>query len=278
MSFRITTDRGGGVTVVKDVPVDIPRAANVAARLRPIEVANLIVAAVNDANFTAQPFENAASVGIARTRRSADILIRDTAGGKVTISNVRNNDRGANFRLATVNLNAYQESSGVADMEYGTRHERQLLRNYDTGTDRLDCYVVGRFDNGGDTRGRSYTPCIKMPAEFQPPPEIANSCVMGSTSSSGRVMDGGNNLPFTFPHEAGHALLDVGHTDTRSELMASGGTSPSPSMRGTKRICDVPVQRRFDNYVAGTTNFTAKDRLFAASHLGTISPTLFEAW
>jgi hypothetical protein len=115
-------------------------------------------------------------------------------------------------------------------------------------------------------------------ADFRPPDEIVNSCVMGSTSSSGRVMDGGNNLPFTFPHEAGHALIDCFHTDRRSELMASGGTSPSPSMRGTKRICDVPVRIVYQNFINGTTNLGGTYFYFAATRLGTIAPALFEAW
>lgn len=272
MSFKITSDRG----VTKNVSIDIPRAPNPAARLKPSDVAALLIAQISDADFDATPFDNPASIGFSKTRNSTDVLVKDKAGGKVTISDVINTDRGANLRLATLNLNRYPDESN-ADYEYGSRHARQLLRNYNTGTDRMNCYVVGKY-NDADTRGRSYTPCIKMTPEFQPKPEIANSCVMGSTSNSGRVMDGGNNLPFTFPHEAGHALLDVGHTTVRSELMASGGTSTSNSVRATKRLCDLPVQRRFANYRLNTTSFTAQDLLAAASHLGTISGSIFEPW
>lgn len=276
MSFTVTADRGGGVTVSKNVALAIARAPNPGARLTPEAVANQIAAQVNDADFEARVFRNAASVGFARTNRSADILIKDKAGGKVTISAVRNTDRNASLRLATLNIQRWPDE-GTAEYEYGTRHCRQLLRNYNSGTDRLNCYVVGRYQDA-DTRGRAYSPCVKMTPEFQPPPEVTNSCVMGATSNSGPVMNGGDNLPFTFPHEAGHALLDIGHTDTRSELMASGGTSTSNSVRATKRLCDNPVQRRFANYRLNTTSFTAQDALFAASHLGTISRSIFEGW
>ena len=276
MSFTLTTDRGGGVTHSKPVAISIPRAPNPGARLEPEAVANLIAAQVNDADFEAKVFKNAASIGFAKTRISADILIKDKAGGKVTISEVRNTDRNASLKIGTLNIQRWPDE-GNAEYEYGTRHCRQLLRNYNTHTDRLNCYVVGRYQDA-DTRGRAYSPCVKMPPEYQPPLILANSCVMGATSNSGPVMNGGNNLPFTFPHEAGHALLDVGHTDTRSELMASGGTSTSNSVRATKRLCDNPVNRRFANYRTNTTNFTAQDSLFAASHLGTISVSIFENW
>lgn len=63
-------------------------------------------------------------------------------------------------------------------------------------------------------------------------------------------MDGGDNLPFTYPHESGHVLLDAFHTDGTdangpTELMSGTGTSMNNSTNATKRICDGPLTVRY---------------------------------
>src|SRR5690606_34064436 len=94
---------------------------------------------------------------------------------------------------------------------------RRVLRAA-TGSDSvLDCYVVGRFVSGG-LRGRAFVPATDLAAAFQPTAGLRWAAVMGTTSSSGAVMDGGDNLPFTFPHEAGHVLNDAFHTDSADAL------------------------------------------------------------
>ncbi|MCY7348883.1 MAG: hypothetical protein LH614_22055 [Pyrinomonadaceae bacterium] len=282
MSFTITSVRATGI-LSKPVSINIPRPRR-GASVTPIDIARLIVRATNDADFTAGSFQNAASIRSRQSRRSADVLIRDKQGGRVTISAVLNSDSGASLTLANVNLNGYQMSNGN-DMMNGSLHERQLLRNYNSGEDRMDCYVVGQFQGTASVRGRSYVPGLTMPAAYRTAPEIVNSCVMGSTSNSGMVMDGGDNLPYTFPHEMGHALLDCFHTNTLFELMNGNGTSVAAIVSGTKRLCDVPVQipyGEFDprgNYVTGTLNTLGRATdFFAATRLGTISRRLFNNW
>lgn len=282
MSFRVTATRNDGTTVTKDVSLDIPRAATPAARLTPIQIANQLAGKINDANFTAQPFQNATSLRSLSNDRSADILIRDRQGGKVAISAVAFTDNIATLTLANVNLNAYQYSGGN-DSANGSRHERQLLRNYDTGTDRMDCYVIGQF-NSNSIRGRSYLPGLDAPANYRPPKEIKNSCVMGANSTSGLVMDGSDNLPYTFPHELGHAILDCFHTTSEgSELMSGGGTSQTAAVDGTKRLCDVPVKIAYNAYNP-TANYETTASVgrsvdfFASSRLTTISPEVYQDW
>lgn len=287
MSFTITSNRSDGTTKTKNISINITAPAT-GTVIKPIDIANRLVTAINDADFTAQTFENSASVGAVASNKSADVLIRDTGNGRVTISSVLSteNAAGATLTAANVNLNGYQDASG-GDMENGSLHERQLLRNYDTGTDKLDCYVVGQFQGGANTRGRAYTSTINMPADYRTTPEIVNSCVMGSTSSSGMVMDGGNNLPYTFSHELGHCLLDCFHAKPeadsreRSELMATG-TSTASSVGATKRLCDVPVQRKYPNYDPAanyaTVGGTLEETYQTATRLGTISPFLFDSW
>ncbi|MGD0667452.1 MAG: hypothetical protein ABSB23_07815 [Bryobacteraceae bacterium] len=248
MSFHLHIDRGGGVVVDKDVGLDIARPANPGLRLTPKQVADQLVAAINDADFTASAFENPPVLGQTANQRSADIIVKDaTAVGRVAISVVRNTDAGASLQLAVVNLSSVRDAD-LAQFS-GTMDERQIIRNFESGDnppDRLDCFVIGRWQNF-DLRGRSFPPAPELAndgtganvnAVFEPPPELRFVTMMAARSSSGRVMDGSDNLPYTFPHEAGHALMNMFHTTVRSELMASGGTSVSPVMRGTKRICD----------------------------------------
>lgn len=284
MSFTVTSVRATG-TVSKPISINIARPRR-GASVRPMNIASLLVGAINDADFTAQPFQNGSSMRSRASRRSADVLIRDRQGGRVTITNVLNSDSGATLTLANVNLNGYQHSTGN-DMMCGTLHERQLIRNYDTGTDHMDCFVVGQYQGNASVRGRSYVPGLNMPAAYRTPPEIVNSCVMGSTSRSGMVMDGSNNLPYTYPHEIGHALLDCFHTDSGSfpfELMADGGTSATAIVGGTKRLCDVPIHIPYGefnplgNYVTNAPSMTRNSDFFAATRLGTISRSLFVRW
>lgn len=281
-SFTVTANRTDGTTATKNIVLDIATAASPGARLKPLDIANQLVVKVNDENFSARAAVNAASTRSLPTDRSADVLVKDKKGGRITISAVLSNDSGATLTAANVNLNGYQDSGGN-DMENGSIHERQLLRNYDTGSDRMDCYVIGQFQGGGSTRGRSYTPCLSMPGNYRPVREIVNSCVMGITSSSGAVMDGGNNLPYTFPHEFGHALLDCFHTTNRFELMAGGGTSVAAAVDGTKRLSDAPISSPYGDYdpakdFVNDPNPTRNVNFAAATRLGTIDPSVFTDW
>lgn len=282
MTFTLTTNRSDGTSVNKNIVCTINKAASPASRLKPKEVADMIVALINDENFAARAFVNAASTRSLPTSRSADILITDKKGGRVSVSAVISTDAAATLTMANVNLNGYQHSSGD-DMMNGTLHERHLLRNFDTGSDRMDCFVIGKFQGTASVRGRAYIPGLDMPGNYRPPKEIVNSCVMGATSSSGAVMDGSDNLPYTFPHELGHALLDCFHTTTRSELMASGGTSVAPAVGGTKRLCDDPIQIRYGNWdpskdFVHDPNPTRLVDFSAAKRLGTVDVSVFTGW
>ncbi len=97
-------------------------------------------------------------------------------------------------------------------------------------------------------------------------------------------MDGSDNLPYTFPHELGHALLDCFHTSAEgSELMSGGGTSKTAAVNGTKRLCDVPVKIAYNAYNP-TANYETTASVgrsvdfFAASRLTTISPEVYQDW
>jgi hypothetical protein len=239
LSFTITTSRAG--VAAKPVALDIPRAASIAVRPTPKALADLLVPLINDADFGAEAFENPPLLNRLPTRHSADILVRDKLGGRVTITTPRSTDVAATLRLARANLNNLTDFGGN-DLNVGTLDERQIIRNFDSGDDRLDCYVVGKLASGA--RGESFTPSYVLDARFRSvvngPSPVPFSCIMGAVADH-HVMDGSDSLPYTFPHEAGHALLDCDHATRPAELMRSG-TSVAPSLEGSKRICDFPVR------------------------------------
>jgi hypothetical protein len=289
MSFNLSVDRGGGVIVNKAVALDIARAPNPGARLRPKEVADLLVGQISDADFSATAFENPPVLGRTAGQRSADIVVKDATGaGRVTISVVRNNDSGATLQLAVVNLNSVRDAD--LNQMAGTMDERQIIRNFESGDDppdRLDCFVIGRWQDF-DLRGRSFPPTPELAndgtganvgAPFEPPPECRFVTMMATRSSDGPVMNGSNNLPYTFPHEAGHALMNMFHTATRSELMASGGTSVTSAMGGTKRLCDT-VRHVFAHFHPRQTTPYRFGNFFesAVDRLRTFGRDLLEGW
>jgi hypothetical protein len=239
LSLTITTNRGG--VVAKPVTLEIPLAASPAARLTPKALADLLVPVINDADFVAETFENPPLLDRLPTRRSADILVRDRIGGRVTITAVKSTDVAATLKLARANLNNFGDFNG-ADRAAGTLEERQVIRNFDSGDDRLDCYVVGKLKSGA--RGESFQLGYALDARYRSvvagPSPVPFSCIMGAVADA-PVMDSSNRLPFTFPHEAGHALLDCDHATRMFELMRSG-TSLAPSCGGSKRISDRPVR------------------------------------
>jgi hypothetical protein len=290
LSFTITTSRGG--VAAKPVALDIPLPPTPAARPTPKALADLLVPLISDGDFDAQAFENSPLIGLLPTRRSADILVRDKMGGRVTITAVRSTDGAATLRLAQASLNNFNDF-GATDSWAGTLDERQIIRNFDSGDDRLDCYVVGALKSGA--RGESFPFGYALDPRFRSnvagSSPVPFSCIMGAVSHSPAefglpVMNGGNSLPYTFPHEAGHSLLDCNHATRRSELMASG-TSQAPGLRATKRICDRPVRVAYELFkFSGDTRNTpilAAARLddSASGVLGgadDISSQIFDPW
>ncbi len=269
LSFTITTSRAG--VAPKPVVLDIPLPPNPAARQTPKELADLLVPLISDADFDAEAFENSPLIGLLPTRRSADIVVKDKIGGRVTITAVQSTDGAATLRLARANLNNINDF-GAADSWAGTLDERHIIRNFDSGDDRLDCYVVGALKSGA--RGESFPFGYPLDPRFRA--NVAGSspmpfsCIMGAVSHSPSefglpVMNGGNSLPYTFPHEAGHSLLDCNHATRRSELMASG-TSQAPGVRATKRICDTPVRVTYDLFRFSGTG-SNNTPIFAAARL-----------
>ena len=209
--------------------------------LTPSQIGALVVAAL-PAGFSGTAFTNATAFNA--TNGSCDVLITRADGTRVMILNETTDDTSATVTVARVNINNVNSADSGPTLIPSTAEFRRVIRAAPGAPDQLDCYVIGQFSNFG-LRGRAFVPARDLAATFQPPDPLKFAAIMATTSGSGPVLDNSDNLPFTFPHEAGHVLNDAFHTNPNdsngpTQLM-SAHTSPANAVNATKRICDAPV-------------------------------------
>jgi hypothetical protein len=217
-----------------------------AAGRTPTQVCTAIVAAL-PAGFAGAVHTNATATNQATP--SADVIITRTgadAAVRVVIRNETTNDTAltvgvARVNIATVNTDA---PGGFATLLVSTPEARRILRF--RGTDnRLDFFVVGSITGA---RGVAYVPATDLAAQYRPPAFCRWSVLMASS-----VMSGGDNDPFSFPHEAGHILNDAFHADTTdanvaNQLMTGTGTDAANGVATSKRISGDPVTVKYQKY------------------------------
>ena len=216
------------------------------AGMTPHDVGSAVVAALPN-GFSGVAHENARAFNAATG--SCDVMISRDDGARVTIYGETTTDTRATVTVARVDIQNVSSADSGNTIIPTTMDFRRVLRAATGRDDRLDCFIVGRFTAAG-LRGRAFVPATDLAAPFQPPASLRWAVIMGVTSSSGAVMDASDNLPFTFPHEAGHVLNDAFHTDGAdpngpSELMSGTGTSQVNAVGATKRICDGPYTVRY---------------------------------
>jgi hypothetical protein len=165
----------------------------------------------------------------------------------ITLAIVHNDD--ANHKIAAVRLTSTKvpEFDGT-NMWIGTPEERLLLKNYDTGSDRIDAIVVGELGSG--SLGEGFIPGSGYPA--------AKRCIdalVNSTLVSKQVMSG-TKYQATLSHECLHVMMDVGghpkldkevFTQARNnaEVSASGDDT---ALNGRKRITAASVEYEDTNW------------------------------
>ncbi|MEP1447187.1 MAG: hypothetical protein ABJK37_13875 [Paraglaciecola sp.] len=242
LSFKLGTPPGSGlvgsILSILRTATDPEVKVTLTAGMTPLQISQAIVAAL-PSEFGAQVAENARAFNAATA--SADIIITANDGHRVVIYNESTTDTRVTIDVARVNINSVISRDTNGAVIPTTIDFRRILRSVTGTDDRLDCFVVGGFDRAG-LRGRAFVPASDLNAAFRPAVSLRWAAIMGATSSSGAVMDGSDNLPFTFPHEAGHVLCDAFHTDNAdangpSELMSGTGTSQTNTVDATKRIC-----------------------------------------
>ena len=215
------------------------------------------------------------------TNPSCDVLITADNGERVTLLDVVLS-AGIGMTVDVPRVNLMSVLSGDSDIDASTSFisidMKRLLRSVAITDDAMFCLVVGQFSTPS-LRGQAFLPCLGADPPFQPDLPFRSSTIMAYTAANGPVLDGGDNLPFTSPHESTHTLCDLIHTKpstnhSRTELMA-GGTSVANTVTASKRLCDGPYLIKMQKN--GTTTQTTQNVRLAET-LRTGGAAKMEAW
>ena len=272
LSFDLEDAPGQPGPLSPTVTVSVNLGTLVAANGGPVTpdaVAAAIVAAV-PAGFTATPFDNAVDVGQAGS--AADILITKNDGKRIIIRNETTDETAAGLTVLVPRLNlAAVNLKGVFGVEHA--EVRRIVRAAPGDDSRMDCYVFGRF--AGGTRGLALIEGRDAPAANQnkSPMRWANLMAV-------QTMDGTDANPFTYPHESGHVMMEVVHTEgdlSAQEMMTGSGTSAANAVDASKRICDTPLTVRYQVLRPVSTNAQVVG-IFAVDRLRTRGGNVFGSW
>lgn len=192
----------------------------------PLQTANKLAALVQ-APYTASVTENPARFVDPPNLRSADILIT-APGVNVTIDNEASTDTRQNIRVGRPNPLSLQSWDGT-NFLVGSLEQRAILKNYDTGEDRIDIVVAGTLSSGN--RGEAM-----MSGHQIDPLRRAIAPIRFSAFLAQITMDGTDSNPFSFPHECGHVSMEVIHATGRANQLMTSGTTGADNVAGTKRI------------------------------------------
>jgi hypothetical protein len=197
--------------------------------------------------------------------RSADIVITEETGVRVTISAPVSGDSRQTLRVGRVNsmnLESWAVPAGNNNWNVGSLQQRTVLKNHDSGDDRVDVFVVKVLSggNGGEAM---------MSNHRIDPDRRSISQVKWSVFIIASMMDGTNQDPFALSHEVGHVTAEVVHTDNvENEQLMNAGYLGSPNAVGLrKRIRDGSAK-----YTAPVGDFNLVQRLRSEG-----SP-LIESW
>ena len=232
LSFRIKT-------ATRDLPVTAP----ISSAETPLIAAGIFITFL-PAGFTGEAILCPRATNAANA--SCDLLITADNGERVTLLDVTwPAGVGMTIDVPRVNLMSVKsdDASVDASVAFLSIDMKRLLRAVPVTDDAMFCLVVGGFSTPG-LRGQAFLPCLGATVNFRPELPFRSSTIMAYTASSGAVLDGGDNLPFTSPHESAHTLCDLIHTKpganhNRTELLGTG-TSVANSVTATKRLCDGP--------------------------------------
>lgn len=263
------------------VPPPVTVTLTLTAGHTPQQVGQAVVAAL-PAGFTAGAHLNARAFNAANG--SCDVMITRADGRRVIIRNEATTDLGITVQVARVNLGAVNSADTFNTIIPTTVDFRRVIRSAPGRDDQLDCFVIGQFTALG-LRGRSFVPASDLASGFRPPSPFFLAAIMAANSNSGAVMDASDNLPFTFPHEAGHALLDAFHVapgdpHENTEMMSGTGTSATNAVGATKRICDLPVLVSYQTFnpAQPTPGAATTARISAVQRLRARAGAVMEAW
>ena len=216
----------------------------------PITTANALAGQIT-APFSAAVTQNPARFNDPVGQGSADLVITEAGGAKVTIDNVVSGDSRQTLTVGRPNPMVMQEWDGN-NFLVGSIEQRTVLKNFDTGDDRVDIFVVDVFVDG--TLGGA----AMMSGHRLDPNRSAINQVKWSVFIIRTMMDSTDNHPFALPHEIGHDTAEVVHTANAENFqLMNGGFLGSPNaVNLRKRIRDGAA-----TYTSPAGNFNLVDRL-----------------
>lgn len=228
IQFRIRAADGTNQLVGPITPAD----PGTGAGFTPIQTANALAALVQDP-FTATPTGNPRRSN--DTQGSADIVIRHNAGQFITFGVADSSDTAQTLDVGNINpLPAPQRSWDDFNFLAGSPDQRVMLKNYDTGTDRIDVFVVDSTSDGNRGEAMIHGHAITTDAT-----RFAIDSVKSSLFVIQSTMNAGDSDPLVLSHEAGHVTGEVGHaTGVPTELMfanVTGNNAVGSSKRLTSR-------------------------------------------
>lgn len=229
-----------------------------AAGATPMATATALAAVVS-APYSAAVTQNPARFVDPVGQGSADIVITEAGGAQVTIDRVLSGDSRQTLTVGRANpLNL--ESWTGANWLVGSIEQRAVLKNHDTGDDRVDVFVVQQ--GSGGNRGEAM-----MSGHRIDPNRSAINQVKFSAFVIVTTMDSSDTNPYSFPHEVGHVAGELVHALGANRQLMRGGTSGNNSVGASKRIRDGAV-----NYDSPAGNFNLVDRIRVEG------APLLEAW
>ncbi|HEY3064810.1 MAG TPA: hypothetical protein VGL09_03415 [Methylomirabilota bacterium] len=242
---RVRIDAGFDETLdITTVPGDAPFES--AKRLAD-EINKALGAATPPVAAVAAATQNPPLIG--QAIGSADVLVGDPRTQKIRLNVITSNDAGHPVTVARITTTTVVDFNN-ANMHVGTAHERVLLKNYDTGRDRVDLFIVEGLSSGA--LGEAFPPFAPRVAGPHPLDTVVNSAIVTKDPVVKK-----DHFHTTIPHELGHTLMDVNnsHAVPVIELLTNGSPVGSNErvVNGPKRISDLvaPNTVAFDNGMRG---------------------------
>ena len=191
---------------------------------------------------------------------SVDILITEETGAAITIPETQlvRTEARQTLNVGRVNVMSLESWNGD-NFLVGSLQQRTALKNYDTGHDRIDLFVVNQVSAGNRAEAM-------MSGHRVSPARAAKDPIKFSAFLVLITMDSTDNNPFVLSHEVGHVVGEVIHAANNTpQLMEGAGTDVVNTVGANgKRIRDGLVAY---DAPAGSFNLVSRMRAEGAALL-----------
>lgn len=227
----------------------------------PLTTANALAALVS-APFAAAVSENPERFNDALGSKSADIVITANDGARVTLSIVTQSETRQTIAVGLpnpLNFESWAFPVGNNNWNAGSLEQRTVLKNHDTGDDRIDVFVVQQVTAGN--RAEAMMSNHRIDPNRASITQVKNSAFMTATT-----MDATNDNPFVLPHEIGHVVGELVHAPAaappnNAEVMDRRGTEVTNAANASKRIRDGAVRYDAPRVNSLPADFNLIDRM-----------------